>query len=361
MENKDKILSLQGLRLYAFLGIFCSHIGIREWGPWGVSIFLVLSGFLMTYNYLDRDIPTGMANQLLFAINKVKRLYPLHIIMMIAAIIVQAAKGMIFYSPQRGVIDSGIIGLHVLLAQSWIPRSGVYFSLNGVSWYLGVSLFCYFVFPFICSIIRTYSTRAEAVKWMIVIYIIQIVVAYTSRYIHVPIEVSKDFTKWVTYVFPVFRLGDFFVGCNLGWLFLNQKKNSDNWKFNSFLVGFFESLLLFGSLLIPCQVLLNNEAGKWLATDILYLPFSSLLVWTFALNRGIISRLSSVRFISFFGGWTQYAFLIHFQVVMDWLMFSHIKNRLLSSAICLFITFLLSGLWEHFFLKGFPKKSQLTS
>ena len=46
-------MSLQGIRAIAFLGIFLYHCELIETGPWGVSIFLILSGFLMSYNYYN--------------------------------------------------------------------------------------------------------------------------------------------------------------------------------------------------------------------------------------------------------------------------------------------------------------------
>lgn len=344
-NNKTKISSLQGLRLYAFLGIFLSHIGIIEWGPWGVSIFLVLSGFLMTYNYIAMDLPAGIVNCVHFAVNKLAKLYPLHIIMMVSAIVMQTAKGMIFYSPQRGIIDGGIIGLHLFLAQSWIPRSGVYFSLNGVSWFLGVSLFCYFIFPFILDRIRTYKSSNEAIKYMIIIYLIQIVVAYAVTYIYVPMYISKDFTKWVTYVCPAFRLGDFTIGCNLGYLFVNRK-NSDDDEVSRIACTVIEIIIFGVSLLIPYNWLVNNGM-EWIATDIIYIPFSLTLVWLFATEHGYFSRLSSKGLFILGGGLTPYAFLIHFQVVMDWLMFTSV-NKWLSILVCLIITFTLSALWKRY-------------
>lgn len=46
-------MSLQGMRALAFIGIFSEHAGLTHLGSWGVSCFLLLSGFLMYYNYGD--------------------------------------------------------------------------------------------------------------------------------------------------------------------------------------------------------------------------------------------------------------------------------------------------------------------
>ncbi len=69
-----RINGLQFLRLIAFLCIFFSH-AMRELsilGAAGVSVFIILSGFLMTYNYYDREITV---NPFKFAVRKIKLLY----------------------------------------------------------------------------------------------------------------------------------------------------------------------------------------------------------------------------------------------------------------------------------------------
>lgn len=46
--------TLQSLRCIAFFGVFLGHTQLTSFsscGNWAVSIFLVLSGFVMTYNY----------------------------------------------------------------------------------------------------------------------------------------------------------------------------------------------------------------------------------------------------------------------------------------------------------------------
>ena len=52
MKNQ-KIDSLQALRAIAFGAIFIHHCGLKFGGGWGVSVFLILSGFLLVYNHRD--------------------------------------------------------------------------------------------------------------------------------------------------------------------------------------------------------------------------------------------------------------------------------------------------------------------
>lgn len=73
VANNSKITSIQALRACAFIGIFASHTGMLALGAWGVSIFLVLSGFIMFYAYIGRDLETGVEKNIMFSIKKNKK------------------------------------------------------------------------------------------------------------------------------------------------------------------------------------------------------------------------------------------------------------------------------------------------
>lgn len=80
---KHRQRSIQSIRAIAFILIFFSHVELSATGPVGVSMFLVLSGFCMTYAYLDRPEKTTrpcFVNNVKFAWRKVRKLYPLHIV-----------------------------------------------------------------------------------------------------------------------------------------------------------------------------------------------------------------------------------------------------------------------------------------
>lgn len=345
----NRIESLQGLRFLAFFGIFISHIGIMPWGAWGVSVFLVLSGFLMTYRYSKKEMPSGLKGSLTFSVNRVKKLYPLHILTMILAIVIQICEKKIFFSLSRSVIDCGIVGLHLLLLQPWIPRSGVYFSLNGVSWYLGVSLLCYLLFPVVMKKIREYRSKKDAVKWMVLIILIQTVVAFGSTFVHVPEYVSKDFTKWITYVFPLFRFGDFAVGCNLGYLYISREVSFSSKKITK-ICTLAEIASLVFALLIPIN-LLQTTKWAWISYSLIYLPLSVVVVFSVATQKGLLSHFLGNGLLVLGGDLSSYAFLIH-TVVLAYFGFFFVKmsgslNRWIICMINLAITLALSWLWKQ--------------
>ena len=115
--NLGRCNSIQGLRAIAFLAIFISHVGFNNLGglgAWGVSVFFVMSGFLMMNNYIKKNKNPEFG--LKFAWNKIKKLYPLHIlIMLFAARLDLYLNG----NMSKTIFDMGI---HTLLIQTWIPN-----------------------------------------------------------------------------------------------------------------------------------------------------------------------------------------------------------------------------------------------
>ena len=107
MTDKKLISSLQGLRAVAFLSVVLSHCGAPWLGPWAISVFVALSGFLMTCNYYDRPrTAPGLRSAITFSLQKIRKLYPLHLIMMVAALLL-VLKGLL-----GAVLCSAACGKH---------------------------------------------------------------------------------------------------------------------------------------------------------------------------------------------------------------------------------------------------------
>ncbi len=299
-SGNPKNKSLQGLRAVAILAIFISHIGIGNLGvlgAWGVSVFFVLSGFLMLYNYMPRE--TIPQNSFGFAWNKIKRLYPLHIVTMLFAAFYAVIKTRML---EKTILD---IGIHTLLIQMWIPKAEFYATLNGPSWYLCVSFFLYLMFPLMLKLFKGNMSQKKVVLYICIFFVVEIFVSLATFLLNNHDESLWFSTKWITYYSPPVRLIDFFMGCCLGYLFLDRSECNKNY-----------FLELAVCILVPISLLiyvseygiLGSQSVKY---TLLFLPTSMILLWVVAGEKGVIPKILSTRVFVWLGDLSPYIFLIH--------------------------------------------------
>ena len=225
MNIKGKLNQIQALKGIAFLGVFLSHTGFTWFwsvGHWGVSVFLVLSGFMMTYSYYHRNRikNTSLKDNILFAWKKIKNLYLLHIITMLAMLIF-AFIGI--KSDIRIVIPK--ILLNIFLIQEWFPLENA--SINGVSWYLSTAVFTYFLFPVILKKLENIRDSKVILNYLIALLVIQVFICKAISFIpsNLAFFTGKIFllpniSEWLIYFFPLTRCIDFIIGCLTGYMFI---------------------------------------------------------------------------------------------------------------------------------------------
>ena len=295
-----RIESLQALRAIAFIAIFLSHCDVIATGPMGVSIFLVLSGFLLIHSAEKRKgtLMTGFAENIRFATSKMKKLYPLHILTLLAMILFMLVSS----EKQEYWVPKAV--MNALLLQAWFPSESWYLTFNKASWYLSVSAFTYFVFPFFYSIIQEKNRRA-------LIYIgggtalIIVLLSFLLNLIENGID--SGLTKWLTYIFPVYRCWDMFMGMLLGKVFFQTKHR----KTNKWTPTLLEIILL---ILWTIQIYLYRRGymiPNAFRFSVFWLPTSLLSVYVFAQKGGAITKLLTNRALVFVGNISGIAFLVH--------------------------------------------------
>ena len=92
------------------------------------------------------------------------------------------------------------IACNLFLVQSWIPKSGVYFSGNAVSWCLPDLMFFYAVFPLVVRLLQ-YRTRAFVFTVLYGMFYLLCLIFCPARYAHA-----------VMYINPLCRFVDFYLG-----------------------------------------------------------------------------------------------------------------------------------------------------
>ena len=305
---RKQIESLQILRAIAFLEIFLGHCGITFFtGAFGVSIFIVLSGFCMALNYLPKadKISLSPVGNIKYALLKIKKLYGLHLVMLVAAFLL-AQMPTSAEAIKRLVMD-------VLLVQSLSPNSADFFSYNGVAWYLSTYLFICIFSLYIIKLISKCNNKKMAATGGIFVYAVMALIGlYVSNR---PIAVGDNFAFWFTYIFPGYRLLEFFLGGILGCLYLEFEQENHAGKFSATVLEIC-TVILFVVVILVFHKMEGVYDG--LCYTALFTPISLLLVTVFAGSKGLVMKLLNNPVFLWLGNLSTYTFLIH-QVVIRWL------------------------------------------
>ena len=314
---KQKMDSIQALRALAFFSVFLNHCYIRTNG-WAISVFFMLSGFLLVNSRFPRpdDFTPAVGKNIRSAYSKVKSLYHLYILAMLPIIVLEIFS---IYKGAAGSYGSLIfeIVLSVLMIQSWFPGHSI--ALNGVAWYLSTMVFLYFAFPYILKIIRKYRRLSAAVFVMAALFVLEAALSAAEPAIYSLTSGfgsglnSPDFALWFTFIFPPFRLIDFALGCNLGYIFLSLRDKEHS---KAVLWGLdILTVLLFAVTSVFYKSTAYFFSREEYRHTLIFVPLALAAVYSFALAKGPLSRLLTNKITVFFGNISNHTYLIHQDVI----------------------------------------------
>lgn len=309
LQEKRRIDSLQTLRAIGFLEIFLGHSGVSFFtGAFGVSMFVVLSGFCVAINYLpkiDRQEVSVVGNAR-FAISKIKKLYGLHLIMLFLKFIFSNMPH------SRNAIKRLL--MDVFLVQCWSPYIESFFSYNGVAWYLSTYLFLCFLAPWMIRMLSRIKKKTSALFLAVLIYAVMLLAGFwAGKY---PLNIGDSFAYWFTYILPFYRLLDFTLGAILGWFYLSCLKNTE-WKKTTAAILEILTVLAF----IVVIKIFHGIEGVYdgICYNVLFVPVSLWMVIVFTNSRGILMKSLDNQFFRWIGNMSSYTFLIH-QIVIHRMM-----------------------------------------
>lgn len=214
MKDEKEILSLTGLRFVAAFYVFLFHIHIRwpisshffaknvlDQGAIGMSLFFMLSGFVLAYRYADER-----ATIKYYLINRFARIYPIYAV---AALVTLPWLGINYVG--NSLIDaikciSQIMLLlvsNIFLIQAWFPQ---YFGFwnDGGSWSISVEAFCYILLPFLLPSLSKFSMKR--------LFLIGAVCWFLAVLPGLSAAMFSSPTNVVYYSMPIFRLPEFLIG-----------------------------------------------------------------------------------------------------------------------------------------------------
>jgi len=323
---KKRLDSLQALRALACLVVFADHSGLNCAVAAAVGIFFMLSGFTMTYSGYDKPSVAGLSvlESLKSAVKRVSKLYVLYLLCCLPVLVLDLAALTKSFSADAAILFVKKVVASAFLVQSWVPNSEFALAFNGVAWYLSTSLFLYFAFPFVLRFIkkaeRSFSLLAAAALLFLVQFAAGFLVEPLESWLlgHGLIPADGKFAYWFTYIFPVFRLPDFMIGCCIGAVFLRDE-NKASYKKSL-------CLELISILLLVLSSLIYRTSHSFLTSDAfvytqLFVPLAAAAVYTFALGQGPVVKLLTNRFTLFMGNISSDFFLLHQNIIRFTVMF----------------------------------------
>lgn len=174
-------------------------------GYTGVTLFFVLSGFILAYNY------PVVRSAREFWIARFARIYPVYFLSLVLMLVQPTTR----HAPH---LIAGCILDFTLTQAWWIPLSG---AINLAAWTLSVEAFFYAVFPFISPWLRTVSVRKFALI-QLAYTVLMCIPAVLSLTHFAAFGVSM--ANVIEGSLPIFRLNTFAVGVFVGARYATHKK-----------------------------------------------------------------------------------------------------------------------------------------
>jgi len=165
--TKSRLPALTGLRTFAALNLVFFHFSdpkdfgwfapIVENGYTSVSFFLLLSGFILAYNYSQRAW-RGQMRLGEFWLARFSRLYPVYLFSLVISLGMLASE---FHAQTRSMFVAGIV-LTPLLLQGWSPTLSTFW--NTPAWTMCTDAFFYLIFPLVVR-----WKRPRKLPWLLVL------------------------------------------------------------------------------------------------------------------------------------------------------------------------------------------------
>lgn len=266
---RSELLPLTSLRFVAALWVFLFHINIWwplgiprpfnrlvEQGAVGMSLFFILSGFVLGYSYGQGEFSLKR-----YAWHRVARIYPVYTL---AALVTLP-----FLVPPDQRVSLGqlafIVGAHLLMLQAWFPGLVPYWNF-GASWSLSVEAFFYALFPWGVRIVQGLDEKGW--RWfMLGAWLLSVLPGLS--YLLFPSSPP------IYYSVPIFRLPEFALGVGCAMYFNRGGRIPAAGKVAALSVGV---LVLFLCLVAP-------RSNIYVTANVVAVPAIALLILCLAQLR----------------------------------------------------------------------------
>ena len=190
-----KIKSFNGLKVLLALCIYSAHAHLMLRNFFSVSLFFMISGFLLYYTWNDRLKDYNFKMNIKWACRHVMKLYPLHICMFLASIIVRF--DWVKSTPIKELLLKGFFNITLLQSFTESP-----YTFNYCSWYISTLSILYFIALPSIKFIKKNSKFTEMIITIILVF------QYIVNYYFIKFDTLLSFI----YSHPIYRFTDFILG-----------------------------------------------------------------------------------------------------------------------------------------------------
>jgi peptidoglycan/LPS O-acetylase OafA/YrhL len=253
-----------------------------------------LSGFILTYNYVDkfRHPTPQIRRQFYWA--RFARIYPVYVLAFLWAIPLTPLHA------YGSFVDwIGVAFANLLLIQSYIPHLAIAFSFDGVAWSLSDEATFYVVFPWLMQ--GWHAVAAHFRRWHVILMMSVLWVSLVA----VLVPYHSSWQSWIAYIFPGTRLVDFFIGAGAALLFHRTQWNPQA-SYRQWTIWEVAALLFAFS-----TIAVGPHIEQSLRFSALYLPAWAVILWVFAHQHGFVSHVLSYPLFVRFGQWSFAFYMIH--------------------------------------------------
>jgi peptidoglycan/LPS O-acetylase OafA/YrhL len=294
---KRELTALTGLRFFAAFSVviyhFCEPL-VATWpkpftnlassGYVAVSLFFLLSGFVLSYSYLGREGKLRGTRRG-FWVARLARIYPAYLVAFLLAAPTNLLWTLKVNAAKAAAVKLVVGGSMVLaMLQAWTPWTAWYWNFPG--WSISVEAFFYLSFPFLASRLARLK-RTAYVAVMAAAYLLSLappIALYYFKHITGPPQLDNHLQMAVEFT-PLFRLPEFILGMLLGRLYLlGYHFKPAHSRLISYASAAVLLLVLSFSSRIPHPILATCLA-----------PLFALLIFSLASGEGLLANFLSLR------------------------------------------------------------------
>ncbi len=318
--------ALTGLRCFAAVNIVLFHFSNPQWfgflapvvnaGYVSVSYFILLSGFVLGYNYNDRA-RAGDLDRVRFWKTRFARIYPIYFLSLLLSL--PQLRGD-YQTHTHGMFWAGVV-LTPLLLQGWIPAIAIF--LNTPAWTMSAEAFYYAIFPWLARWKRPVRIAPHLAKmagvWALGLIPGTLYMVFNPDGIPRPDRWSYGPWLWALKYTPYSHVFSFIFGVMLANLHQMLERTS--------LLRLWLAIIGFGG--IYGVLSLGRVVPYAMVHDGLLMPLFGCLILGLA-GENLLSRALGVRPLVFVGEASYSLYLLHFSLwtllhqshVLEWLHLS---------------------------------------